>query len=138
MSDYIFENNQDFALTLDKNDELNQYRSNFLFPKEKNGYSCVYLCGNSLGLQAKNVSEYLEQELQDWSDFGVHGHTKAKRPWLTYHLQAREGFASLTGSKESEVINLGNTIFKSDTASIVGIALLKYLTSFLEVKTALF
>ena len=30
-------------------------------------------------------------------------------------------------SKESEVINLGNTIFKSDTASIVGIALLKYL-----------
>ena len=73
MSDYIFENNQDFALTLDKDDELNQYRSNFLFPKEKNGYSCVYLCGNSLGLQAKNVSEYLEQELQDWSDFGVHG-----------------------------------------------------------------
>ena len=30
-------------------------------------------------------------------------------------------------SKKSEVINLGNTIFKSDTASIVGIALLKYL-----------
>ena len=30
-------------------------------------------------------------------------------------------------SKESEVINFGNTIFKSDTASIVGIALLKYL-----------
>ena len=30
-------------------------------------------------------------------------------------------------SKESEVINLGNTIFKSDTASIVGISLLKYL-----------
>ena len=35
MSDYIFENNQNFALTLDKDDELNQYRSNFLFPKEK-------------------------------------------------------------------------------------------------------
>ena len=109
MSDYIFENNQDFALTHDKDDELNQYRSNFLFPKEKNGYSCVYLCGNSLGLQAKNVNEYLEQELQDWSDFGVHGHTKAKRPWLTYHLQAREGFAKLTGSKESEVIAM-NTL----------------------------
>ena len=37
------------------------------------------------------------------------------------------GDSLLDHFSESEVINLGNTIFKSDTASIVGIALLKYL-----------
>ena len=109
MNNFNFKNERGFAQDLDKNDPLNHYRSKFLLPQNKNGYSCVYLCGNSLGLQPNTTKQYLEEELNDWSKYGVHGHTKAKRPWLTYHLQAREGFAELTGSKECEVIAM-NTL----------------------------
>lgn len=104
-----FETNRTYAKYLDSQDDLNHYRAEFLFPEDKNGYSCVYLCGNSLGLQPKKVKYYLNEELDDWSKYGVHGHTKAGRPWLTYHLQARSGFAELTGSLEHEVIAM-NTL----------------------------
>jgi kynureninase len=104
-----FKTNRTYAKYLDSQDDLNHYRAEFLFPEDKNGYSCVYLCGNSLGLQPKKVKHYLNEELDDWSKYGVHGHTKAGRPWLTYHLQARSGFAELTGSLEHEVIAM-NTL----------------------------
>ena len=109
MNDFNFKTDLDYAIEQDAHDELRHVRSKFLLPEEKNGYSCIYLCGNSLGLQPINTKKYLEEELSDWSKYGVHGHTKAKRPWLTYHLQAREGFAYLTGSKESEVVAM-NTL----------------------------
>ena len=109
MKNFNFENEREFAVNLDKNDSLNHFRSKFLFPEDKNGYSCIYLCGNSLGLQPNTTRQYLEEELNDWSKYGVHGHTNAKRPWLTYHLQARNGFAELTGSKECEVVAM-NTL----------------------------
>ena len=109
MKNFNFETNRNYAQRLDKQDELSHYRSKFLFPEDKNGFSCIYLCGNSLGLQPKSVSEYLTAELNDWSKYGVHGHTKAGRPWLNYHLQAREGFASLTGRLQHEVIAM-NTL----------------------------
>lgn len=35
---------------------------------------CVYLCGNSLGLQPVNVGKYVNEELQRWSRGGVRGH----------------------------------------------------------------
>ncbi len=109
MNNFNFETNRTYAQSLDSQDDLAHYRSEFLFPEDKNGYSCVYLCGNSLGLQPKKVKQYLNEELDDWSKYGVHGHTKAGRPWLTYHLQARSGFAELTGSLEHEVIAM-NTL----------------------------
>ena len=109
MNHFNFNTDLDYAKDQDANDELGHFRSKFHLPEDKNGYSCIYMCGNSLGLQTVDTKKYLEEELADWTKYGVHGHTKAKRPWLTYHLQAREGFAYLTGSKECEVVAM-NTL----------------------------
>ncbi len=109
MSNFNFETSRTYAQSLDHADKLKKFRSEFYFPKDKNGYSCVYLCGNSLGLQPKITAQYLQEELNDWAEYGVNGHKKAGRPWLTYHLQARDGFAELTGSKQNEVIAM-NTL----------------------------
>ncbi|KAM7375480.1 hypothetical protein PAMA_014544 [Pampus argenteus] len=42
---------------------------------------CIYLVGNSLGLQPKMARKYLEEELEKWAKTGVHGHTEGSRPW---------------------------------------------------------
>ena len=45
-----YKNTEEFALQLDKNDELKHYRDEFHVPLQKNGEEYIYLCGNSLGL----------------------------------------------------------------------------------------
>ena len=58
-----YKNTEEFALQLDKNDELKHYRDKFHVPLQKNGEDHVYLCGNSLGLQAKRTKTFINQEL---------------------------------------------------------------------------
>ncbi len=36
--------------------------------------SCVYFCGNSLGLQPKLVRESINAQLETWASLGVYGH----------------------------------------------------------------
>jgi kynureninase len=93
----------DFALLADKNDVLASFRNDFFFPQH-NGYSALYFCGNSLGLQPKSVSDYLEQELKDWREFGVEGHFNSKRPWFSYHKVLTESLARLVGAIPLEVV----------------------------------
>jgi len=104
-----FEDSRRFAQTLDRDDPLASYREQFIFPKEKNGYSPVYLCGNSLGLQPKLTAEFVQDELRNWADFAVDGHFHSERPWLSYHRRATAGFAELTGAKPLEVVAM-NTL----------------------------
>jgi kynureninase len=49
------------AATLDANDPLATYREQFHIPSGSDGQECIYLCGNSLGLQPKTVRAYVEQ-----------------------------------------------------------------------------
>ncbi len=42
---------------------------------------CIYLCGNSLGLQPKRAMEYVTDEMKKWSKVGVEGHFLGRRPW---------------------------------------------------------
>ena len=79
-----FEYSQEFARLQDQLDPLKAFRDKFHIPK-MNGEEVVYLTGNSLGLQPKNVASYLNQELEDWKNLGVEGHFHAKRPWMPYH-----------------------------------------------------
>lgn len=44
---------------------------------------CVYLTGNSLGLQAKKSQQYLNEEMEKWKKTGVQGHFVGDRPWVT-------------------------------------------------------
>ena len=93
-----------FAKLEDELDQLSGYRDKFHVPKDKNGNELIYLCGNSLGLQPKTTKAYLEQELLDWANLGVEGHTHAKNPWLNYHELLTRKMAKLVGAKPIEVI----------------------------------
>ena len=104
-----FEDSRDFALEMDEQDPLRGFRERFLFPRERNGFAPVYFCGNSLGLQPKLASKYVQDELTNWADYAVDGHFHSDRPWLSYHRRATQGFAELTGAKPSEVVAM-NTL----------------------------
>uniref|UniRef100_A0AAQ5WYL2 Kynureninase n=1 Tax=Amphiprion ocellaris TaxID=80972 RepID=A0AAQ5WYL2_AMPOC len=80
------------AAYFDKHDKLRHLRDQFLVPKIADlppsdlslvdgTKECIYLVGNSLGLQPKMAQKYLEEELEKWAKMGVHGHTLGSRPW---------------------------------------------------------
>ncbi|MCF1190717.1 kynureninase [Mangrovimonas sp. AS39] len=94
----------DYAKEQDQNDPLKDYRKKFHIPTDQDGKELVYLCGNSLGLQPKTTKEYIDQELNDWAQLGVEGHTEAKNPWLPYHEFLTENMAKVVGAKPIEVV----------------------------------
>jgi len=93
-----------FAKELDQADQLSHYRNQFHIPKDKDGNELIYMTGNSLGLQPKSTKAYVNQELEDWANLGVEGHTEAKNPWLPYHEFLTESMAKVVGAKPIEVI----------------------------------
>lgn len=94
----------EFAKQLDQNDKLYKYRSQFHIPKDENGNELIYMTGNSLGLQPKITKQYINDELEDWANLGVDGHTEGKHPWLHYHEFLTETMAEIVGAKPLEVI----------------------------------
>lgn len=94
----------EFAKIQDENDELSKYRNQFHIPKDKQGNELIYMTGNSLGLQPKQTKAYINQELEDWANLGVEGHTDAKNPWLKYHEYLTESMANIVGAKPIEVV----------------------------------
>ena len=99
----------EFAQELDRQDPLSKYRNQFHIPKDQEGNSWLYFCGNSLGLQPKKTQEYIQQELTDWANLGVEGHFEAKNPWMPYHEFLTETMAKLVGAKPIEVVTM-NTL----------------------------
>jgi len=98
----IFEASLEYARSTDKTDPLHQYRSQFYFPSYKDG-EAIYFCGNSLGLQPKNVRNAIDQELNDWKNLAVGGYFKAKTPWLFYQQYFRSSLSAIMGCREDEV-----------------------------------
>jgi kynureninase len=96
-----------FARHLDRTDPLRKFRREFLIPKV-NGKPSIYLCGNSLGLEPRNVRKYLLEELDDWANLGVEGHVHGRRPWLYYHHLTKKPLARLVGAKPSEVVAMNH------------------------------
>ena len=88
----------------DQNDPLRAFRDEFHFPKALNGHECVYLTGNSLGLQPVAAERYVREELEDWQQFGVEGHVHARRPWVNYHSLFPESLGKIVGAKKEEVV----------------------------------
>jgi len=97
-----FENSIAFAKQLNEQDALKQFRNLFFIP-EKNGKPVAYFCGNSLGLQPKSASQYIQQELNDWKQHAVEGHFHAKNPWFSYH-HFFEKECELVGALPTEVV----------------------------------
>jgi kynureninase len=99
-----YEFSESFAQEMDQQDSLKGFRDKFYIPKSPDGKEKIYFCGNSLGLQPKNVHEYVIQELEDWARLGVEGHFKAKNPWMPYHEFLTEQMAEVVGAKPIEVV----------------------------------
>ena len=92
-----------YAQEQDAKDPLKDFRDQFHIPLHE-GEECVYLCGNSLGLQPKNTASYLQQELDDWAKYGVEGHFHAQHPWMPYHEFLTESMATIVGGLPHEVV----------------------------------
>jgi kynureninase len=97
-----------FAQELDKNDSLANFRGQFLVP-ERQQKELIYFCGNSLGLQPKTVSQYLQLELEDWHQLAVDGHFHGRNPWFNYHKFLKKGLVAITGAADvHEVTPMGS------------------------------
>ena len=97
-----FEASLQFARSKDEEDELSPFKHQFHFPKI-NDKNTIYFCGNSLGLQPKNVEAAIQQELDDWKNLGISGFLKAKNPWMYYQEYFKQPLAKIVGAKEDEV-----------------------------------
>lgn len=99
---------RNFAKEQDAIDPLKDFREKFYLPQHE-GKDCLYFCGNSLGLQPKNVQGIVLQELEDWKNLGVEGHFKGKDPWMPYHRPLTEKIARVVGALPHEVVAM-NTL----------------------------
>lgn len=122
----MFRADESFARSLDDADPLRGFREQFHIPlveavaaSAKGGVDrllpqaalkepCVYLVGNSLGLQPKTTRAAVEQELDDWARLGVEGHLHGKHPWLPYHEEVRDNLARVVGALPHEVVAMNS------------------------------
>jgi kynureninase len=91
-----------FAETMDANDPLARFKSQFHFPKH-GGNDVIYFCGNSLGLQPKNVAAAIETELTTWRELAIGGYFGGTNPWLHYQEYTRTTLAGMMGAKDNEI-----------------------------------
>ncbi|KAF9105519.1 Kynureninase (L-kynurenine hydrolase) [Mortierella sp. AM989] len=102
-----------FSAFMDDRDPLKHLRSEFVIPTRGQiapganlaDESCIYFCGNSLGLPPKAVSRYINEELQVWGEVGVNGHFNHRfsRPWVRIEETVQQQSARLVGAKKDEV-----------------------------------
>ena len=98
-----FQNTLEFGKQLDAEDPLKDFRQKFFIPQH-NGNDSIYFTGNSLGLQPKTASKYIQQELDDWAKLGVEGHFHAENPWLAYHEIFPRQLSKIVGCLSEEVV----------------------------------
>lgn len=121
-----FQSDESFARNLDASDPLREFRQQFHIPSveavaasAKGGADrsltvaaqnapCVYLVGNSLGLQPKSTRAAVEQELDAWARIGVEAHLHGKHPWLPYHEEVRDNLARVVGALPHEVVAMNS------------------------------
>ncbi|HMO13358.1 MAG TPA: kynureninase [Pirellulaceae bacterium] len=92
------------ASSLDRDDELRRFREEFYIPLGDDQEPEIYFVGNSLGLQPKLTSIYVEEELEKWRTLGVRGHFESDFPWMPYHEFLSPGMARLVGAYTDEVV----------------------------------
>jgi kynureninase len=108
----IYQNTLEFALQLDEQDPLKDFRSQFLIPQH-NGRDAIYFCGNSLGLQPVSAQKFVNDIFQTWKDHAIEGFFSGDDPWLSYHKELTKIVAIIVGAKNEEV-----TIMNSLTVNL--------------------
>ena len=95
---------EDFALHLDSEDPLSEYRSHFYIPKNS-----IYFDGNSLGLLSKEAENSLLRVLTEWKTHGIRGWFETEKPWFHYGERLGALAAPLVGAQPDEVVATGTT-----------------------------
>ena len=103
-----YEPTLEFARRRDEADPLRGFRDRFALPRGGRGEPLVYLCGHSLGLMPLAARELVLEELTDWAQLGVLGHEHARRPWIPYDENLRDGLADLAGARPGEVVAMSS------------------------------
>jgi kynureninase len=98
----------EWAQARDAADPLRGFRDEFLIPPH-DGRDSLYFCGNSLGLQPRDVRDAVNAELDYWGELAVEGHFKGRLPWMDYHEFVRDHLAEVAGALPSEVVAM-NTL----------------------------
>ena len=113
---------QEFGAMLDRKDVLRDFRKHFFIPSkgslkskklsrsspDEHEEPCIYLCGNSLGLQPRRTPERIQEHLSTWAQKGVTGHFREHedahlKPFLHVDEQAAEMMAPIVGASAQEV-----------------------------------
>jgi len=108
MTRETYEPTLEFARRRDEADPVRDLRERFALPRGEQGEPLVYLCGHSLGLMPLAARGLVVEELDDWARLGVLGHEHARRPWIPYHENLRDGLAALTGARAAEVVAMSS------------------------------
>ena len=98
MEKFNFSDKQPYDL--DQNDNLKLFREKFNFPLS----NPIYFCGHSLGLQPKNASKFVINELDSWKKLAVDGHMNGNSPWFDYHSLLTKSMSNIVGAKAKETI----------------------------------
>ncbi|PWY73681.1 kynureninase [Aspergillus heteromorphus CBS 117.55] len=116
-----------YAESLDAQDPLRHFRQEFLIPSkvdltrkslatdgsnEESDPRCIYLCGNSLGVQPRNTRKYIDQYLRTWAIKGVTGHflpheDQLLPPFVDVDDAGARLMAPIVGAHQSEVAVMG-------------------------------
>lgn len=99
-----FDASLDFALKLDNEDPLKQFRDEFYIPE-----NTIYLDGNSLGLCSRSGEASLLRILNEWKTLGIKGWLDGESPWFYLAEQIGGIMASLVGAQPEEVVCTGTT-----------------------------
>ncbi|MGH8162102.1 MAG: kynureninase [Gammaproteobacteria bacterium] len=92
----------------DANDRHPGLGEQFHFPQGADGRPVAYLCGHSLGLCPRSARALVAEEFTDWATLGVEAHTRARRPWVSYHEQLTPCLARIVGARENEVVAMNS------------------------------
>ncbi len=103
-----YENNHAYAHALDKADALATYRAQFYLPRMPDGTPQIYFVGNSLGLQPRGASKYVNEIMEAWAELGAEGHVQGERPFKPYHENLTPALAQLIGAQSAEVVAMNN------------------------------
>lgn len=101
-------------------DRLSSLRDNFTIPTnrqmkatavapEDQDNPCIYLCGNSLGLQCRFTREKVQEEMNVWATRAVEGHFDhpLDRDWMYIADKTLPDLAALVGASENEIACMG-------------------------------
>ena len=98
-----------FARARDQEDQLGGYQSKFFLPTglARDGKTVTYLVGNSLGLQPRSATDFVEDELDRWARFGKEGYFLGEDKWVDAPQRMAPSYAKLLGCAREEVIPMG-------------------------------